>query len=102
MRTRKEIIAEIKAVANHGRAITKLQNEGGEGYDHTDNAKIEELLTELDSAIVAEWDRETTIARRKMWNDARVMMGMPTRQKLQETTGIDMDELKAAVKRHQI
>ena len=102
-RTRDEIVAEMSKVAEQGRELTRLQTEGGEGYDHTDCNRIADLQAELDAAIVAEWDKETTIARRAAWNDAALAMtSKPTQAKIEATTGVLLSELKSAISRHNL
>lgn len=112
-RTRDEIAAEIKAVSANGKELNRLHNEGTEGYDHTDDVRIDELCAEWDAAIIAEWDLETTTARRKIWNDtARTLIAGRTRMTpaegnklemdLADQTGIKQSELKAAIARHSL
>jgi hypothetical protein len=102
MRTRDEITAEMAQVGAAGRRMNALQNEGGEGFDHTDMARINRLSDELEQSIRAEWTRETTVARRAQWNAAVKAMTNPTARDIESATGISMTELKAAVKRHGI
>jgi len=102
MRTRDEIMAEMEQVGAAGRRMNRLQNEGGEGYDHTDMAQLNRLSDELEQAIRAEWTIDATIERRARWNAAVQSMVRPTARDIEATTGISLDELKAAVKRHSI
>lgn len=101
MTTRDEIMTEIRKAADRGRRLNALQNEGGEGFDHTDNAKIDALHAELDALIISEWDLETTVARRKSWNDA-ITSGCTSLDDLQSATGISKNELVEAIQRHGI
>ena len=50
MRTETQIIADIQALADKGRALNKLHNEGCDGYDHTDQAGLDRLWAELKTA----------------------------------------------------
>lgn len=107
MRTRQEIKAEMKAVAERGRRMTALQNECGEGYDHTDVARIEQLSNELQAAIAAEWTIEATQARRAAWNASiKAMAGRRITPQdvaaIEAANGFTLDELKAAIARHNI
>ena len=111
MRTRDEIMAELEQVGAAGRRMNRLQNEGGEGYDHTDmtqlnccplRRELNRLSDELEQAIRAEWTIDATIERRARWNAAVQSMARPTARAIERATGISLDELKAAVKRHSI
>ena len=102
MRSRDEVTAEMEQVEAAGLRMNRLQNEGGEGYDHTDMARIDRLYDELQQAIRAEWTLDVTIARRAAWNAAVSASTSPTARALERATGIDLDELDAAVRRHSI
>jgi hypothetical protein len=90
-------------VKTSGERMNRLQNEGGEGYDYMDSARLSALVDELTEA---EWTRDTTIARRAEWNAAVKALGrapMPTDiAPIQKRLGYRMDDLRAAVKRHQL
>ena len=102
MRSRDEITTEMEQVGEAGRRMNRFQNEGGEGYDHTDTARIDRLYDELQQSIRAEWTPDVTLARRAAWNAAVSASTSPTARAIERATGIDLDELNAAVKRHSI
>ena len=105
MRTIEEIRAEIKAVQARGRAVNSLQNEGGEGYDHTDEARIEALTDELAAVKYAtDWSRENTIAKRAEWNAVAKRIGKcrDAVARIEAETGYRMTELIAAVQHHNL
>ena len=102
MRTRDEVTAEMAQVEAAGRRMNRFQNEGGEGYDHTDTARIDRLYDELQQSIRAEWTLDVTLVRRAAWNAAVKAATNPTARAIERATGIDLDELNAAVKRHSI
>jgi len=99
MRTRQEIQAEIAKVRADGKAMNRLQNEGGEGYDHTNEARLSELAAELQAVVDSEWTVEVTTARRAAWN-AEVHAGNRNPVAIAAKVGFNFDDLRAAVKRH--
>ncbi len=102
MRTQSTIKAEINRVLASGRRINKLQNEGGEGYDHTDNAKLDALAKELtDSIMFYDWTKEVTVSRRMAWNSEAKKAGA-TIIKIQYSLGFKASDLVAAVKYHKL
>ena len=105
MRTIETIKAEIKAVTDKGRKLNALQNEGGDGYDHTDNARLTALTDELWDAEQAAWTPEVTAARREDWyaemrKHARITPAIlaATQRKL----GYTLSDLRSAVKRNNL
>jgi hypothetical protein len=99
MRTRQEIQAEIAKVRAAGASMNRLQNEGGQGYNHTNEARLSELAAELQAVKEAEWTVEVTTARRAAWN-AEVRAGNSNPVALAAKIGYNLDDLRAAVKRH--
>lgn len=100
MRTRNEIAAELRKVADQGRKLNGLQNEGRDGYDHMHYDRLHTLQAELDAAIVAEWTPAVTAERRAAWNTAARSGRYRTPAQIAEATGINHTELVAAVRRH--
>ena len=98
--------AEIDEMLAADARMNALQNEGGDGYMH-ENPRLaalqHEYYVELKAAKVAEWDLETTKARRAAWN-AAVRSGKYESarevRKIEADTGINMSDLLAAIKRH--
>ena len=99
--TREEIKAEIARIQAQGRKTNALQNEGGEGYDHTDSKRIDELVDMLVAMEHAEWTRDITITRRAAWNAELKRQGnAATEESLRKKLGYGLDDLRAAVSRH--
>ena len=109
MRTTTEIRNEMKKAADKGRDLNRLQNEGGEGYDHTDNAKLAKLTKELMAAEFAEnWSLEQTQEKRIAWNNevrAAIVNGkvpVAALPKIIKKLGFRQDELKKAINHHNL
>jgi len=97
------IKSDIRNTIRRGASINALQNEGGDGYDHTNNAELSESYAQLKSATADEWTIETTTQRRAAWNDAvRTVAANGERvtpKTISDKTGICYRDLLAAVKR---
>ena len=109
MRTTTEIKNELKKVADKGRAMNRLQNEGGEGYDHTDNTKLAELTNELMTAEFAEnWSLKQTQEKLVAWNNevrAAIVNGkipVAALPKIIKKLGYQQHELKKAINHHNL
>ena len=99
MRTQSQVASEIETVKTSGRKMNQLQNEGGQGYDHTDAARLSELAAELSAAKDAEWTLQATTVRCAAWN-AEVKAGNRNPVAIAAKLGYNLDDLRAAVKRH--
>ena len=107
MRTSTEIKNEIAQVAKRGEDLNRIQNEGGEGFDNLDFARIEELQSELDDANFAEnWSAEQTAEKRALWNaevrsaQAAGRFNHLTEGKIESKLGFRIESLKEAVAFH--
>ena len=109
MRTVKQIEKEIADIRERGRKLNALQNEGGDGYDHTDHTQKGKLMAELKAARFAEnWSREQTIEKRQAWNEEMRDLakdGKITITEIAKTAkklGYTMDDLKTAIAHHNL
>jgi hypothetical protein len=109
MRATTEIRNEMKKVAAKGRDLNRLQNEGGEGYDHTDNVMLAKLTNELMAADFAEnWSIEQTQEKRIAWNNevrAAIVGGkvpVAALSKIMKKLGFNLAELKKAINYHNL
>jgi len=103
-RTVAQIQTEIDAVVAQGRKINRLQNEGAEGNDHTDDDKIASLYAERQDVVYAtDWTREATIERRDAWNaSVRAAGPNPRLFKLEREAGFTAITLRKAINHHAI
>lgn len=102
MKTITEIKNELAKIKKSGRQTNRLQNEGGEGFDHADNNKIEALLRELSaaksSAFAEEWTKGVTASRRAEWNAVvNAAKKGSTPRSLGEKVDFDFLDLKKAI-----
>ena len=104
MRNSKTIANEIKTIIAAGRRMNRLQNEGGEGYDHTaDTSALQaEHAAAQDSEFATEWTAEVTTERRAAWNAN--MQQYRTKKmtpkiltSLERDAGYTMNDLKKAI-----
>ena len=109
MRTAKEIKAEIEKTVAAGRHMNNLQNEGGEGYNHINQAKLDELYVEFKAADFAEnWSLDQTISKRAAWSveiKASIVGGKVPATALPKTEkklGFRLDDLKKAIATHNL
>ena len=99
--------AEIDEMLAADARMNDLQNEGEDGGYMHENPRLAALQHEyyvaLQAAKIAEWDLETTNARRATWN-AAVRSGkyksVREYRKIEADTGICMSDLQEAIKRH--
>ncbi len=101
-RTIAEIKAEMDAITAAGRRVNNLQNEGGEGYDHSNQARIDELTDELIAAKRAEWTPEVTAARKAEWNAACLRIGTKPSDipRVEREVGFKRSDLAEAIRRN--
>ncbi len=102
-RSSKEIISEIEELQVKDRRYNSFINEGHEGY--TRNSVSDDLEKELEAALLRVfeeiWTKESTILRRKKWNDCVVGLGdrvnLKEIIKLEKDLGFTASDLKKAV-----
>lgn len=83
--------------------MNQLQNEGGEGCDHTaDTSALEaEYNTAKDAEFASEWTAEVTAERRAAWNTAAKLFKSYKEQRATEAAmGFIFEDLKKAVTMH--
>lgn len=97
-RSSKEIAQEIKAINATGRKMNYLQNEGGEGYNHTaDTTELEaEFHAAKDQEFASEWTEEVTASRRVEWNASKVT-GIKAMLETERVLGYQFSDLKKAI-----
>jgi hypothetical protein len=101
--TREDIKAEIASIQDAGRRMNALQNEGADGYDHTDNVRLIELADMLVKMDRDEWTYDVTVARRAAWNAELKRQGSSaTLVSMRDAMGFGLDDLKAAKRKHNI
>ena len=101
MRDSETILNEIKAIKSYGAKINYLQNEGGEGFDHTeDTYNLEkELSAAKKTEWVAEWSVDVTASRRTEWNALKVR-GIKAMISAERDLGFSFSDLKKAIAHH--
>ena len=99
-KTGSETMTTAQTILERGRKMNNLQNEGADGYDHTDRTALMVALKAQRIKRDAEWTLETTVARRAEWNDASRSISNATPKMIADKVGYKMADLVAAVTRH--